>query len=62
MSDITTENTGGTEGWRELAKEVRTALLDYWTHEHERKSELRMLRVVRVLDRIRDLDQREGGR
>ena len=46
--------------WRELANEVRVALLDYWTHEHERKSELRLLKVVRVLDRIRDLNQQEA--
>ena len=55
MIHLTTENTEGTEGWRELACEVRTALLDYWAKEHEPKSELRLLRVVRALDAIHNL-------
>ena len=59
MSHLTTENTEGTESWRALALEVRTALLDYWAKEHEPKSELRLLRVVRALDSIHNL--KEGG-
>ena len=57
---MSAENSKATESWQALALEVRTALLDYWTHEHERKSELRMLRVVRVLDKIQELERREA--
>ena len=59
MNDLTTEHTEGTESWRALALEVRKALLDYWAKEHEPKSELRLLRVVRALDSIHNL--KEGG-
>jgi len=48
------------EAWRELAVEARVAVMDYWTHEHERKSEVRMLRVVRILDKIQELERREA--
>lgn len=59
---LTTENTEGTESWQALALEVRTALLDHWAQEHEPKSELRLLRLVRALDAIRDRESEEGGK
>ena len=60
MSGLTTENTESSEAWRELACEVQTAVLDYWAHENEPKSEMRLLRVVRALDAIRN--RKEGER
>jgi hypothetical protein len=47
------------ESWRALAREVRTSVMEYWQHEHEPKSEMRLMRVMRALDRIRDLERQE---
>jgi hypothetical protein len=62
MSGLTTEDTEGTESWQTLALEVRKAMLDYWSLEHEPKSEMRLLRVVRALDAIRDRESMEGAK
>lgn len=58
----TTEKMESAEAWRELAREVRVALLDYWTLENDPKNELRMLRVVRALDAIQARERKEGGK
>lgn len=57
-----TEKLESAEAWRELAREVRVALLDHWNFETEPKSELRLMRVVRALDAIAERDRREGGK
>jgi|LauGreDrversion4_2_1035121.scaffolds.fasta_scaffold1987019_1 hypothetical protein len=58
----TTEKMESAEAWRELAREVRVALLDYWTLENDPKNELRMLRVVRALDAIQARERKEDGK
>ena len=58
----TTEKMESAEAWRELAREVRVALLDYWTLENDPKNELRMLRVVRALDAIQARERKEAGK
>jgi hypothetical protein len=58
----TTEKMESAAAWRELAREVRVALLDYWTLENDPKNELRMLRVVRALDAIQARERKEDGK
>jgi hypothetical protein len=58
----TTEKMESASAWRELAREVRVALLDYWTLENDPKNELRMLRVVRALDAIQARERKEDGK
>jgi len=58
----TTEKMESAEAWRELAREVRVALLDYWTLENDPKNEIRMLRVVRALDAIQARERKEAGK
>jgi hypothetical protein len=52
----------GGESWRALAREVRASVMEYWQHEHEPKSEMRLMRVMRALDRIRDLERQEESK
>jgi hypothetical protein len=58
----TTEKMESASAWRELAREVRVALLDYWTLENDPKNEIRMLRVVRALDAIQARERKEDGK
>jgi len=58
----TTEKMESAAAWRELAREVRVALLDYWTLENDPKNEIRMLRVVRALDAIQARERKEAGK
>jgi hypothetical protein len=57
-----TEKLESAEAWRELAREVRVAILDHRNIETDPKSELRLMRVVRALDAIAERDRREGGK